>query len=297
MNTHAARAQAAWNRLRLHGDIGGWRHGRLAPMAVALLAAALLAQWLLPALVRSGTPPRLPTVSDDAPASAAPDPARAERLAQGTALHTWVAKLAATAQAQGLGWTQADYRREQDAGSPIVRWRITQNQRVDEIALRRAIAAVLQRHRHVSLDRLRIERGRDEHAPGVTARLEWSLWMLDEALEPATAPTDRARAATDRALFARPVSVAPSASATAASEAPPPAAAPAAPPLPYRFIGRLSRDEGDLWFLEREGQSVIARAGDALHEHHRLDTADATRLWFVHLPTGTRQPLPITTER
>lgn len=293
-------------RWRLHWDLLCWRYGGLLPGLGVALWVALLLQLLLPprpahtasdtasltASARAATPPVL---ADAPPAEPVHD--ALGRALRSASLHDAIAAVASTAQARGLDWSQAEYRREQAEGSALVRWRIGQSQHIREAALRDAVGAVLREHPHVSLDRLRVEREARGMGAPLQVRLDWSLWLLDEGPRNAQVPVPGAidPPATARALFAT-MGASAGAAAAPTTQAPVTDAPVAvAPPLPYRYLG-LQRDEsGEHWILERERTTVIAREGDMLHEDYRLERAEPERLWLTHLPTGTRQPLPMNT--
>jgi hypothetical protein len=279
-------------RWRLRWEIWLWRHGALLPGLTALLAMGLLLQcWprVAPASVAHADISR--SIAVPVPSPAVSDPLLP--AARDVPLHALINALARTAQANGLPWPQADYRREQTEGSVLARWRIAQALHLAEPALRRAVAAILREHPHVSLDRLHIERPR-EGQEGLAVQLEWSIWLLDSAVK--RNDTSAARAAHAASAITTPGRGLFSPLATA--EAPPPPAAPAevaavtAPPLPYRYLGHQRDDSGERWFLERDGKAVIAREGDALDDLYRLERVEPNRLWLLHLPTGTRQALP-----
>jgi hypothetical protein len=77
-----------------------------------------------------------------------------------------------------------------------------------------------------------------------------------------------------------------------APPAPPPE--PVAPPLPFRFVGRLDDGGGAVTYFVNNGASLLAlKAGDMVDGVYRLDSADGRYMHFIYLPLKTRQSLSI----
>lgn len=74
---------------------------------------------------------------------------------------------------------------------------------------------------------------------------------------------------------------------------PAPAASPVAPPLPFTFVGKKLED--DTWevYLARGEQAYIAREGQVLESHWRVDKIAPPSLSFVYVPLGQVQSLSI----
>jgi len=73
--------------------------------------------------------------------------------------------------------------------------------------------------------------------------------------------------------------------------APPPT--PVAPPLPFRYLGRLDDGERRAVFLE-EGKNVYSVAvGDMIDQRYRIERITDTAVTFRHVLLGTEQTLPI----
>lgn len=79
---------------------------------------------------------------------------------------------------------------------------------------------------------------------------------------------------------------------------PPPAASaiiatPAAPPLPFVYLGK--KVEGEVWevYLSRAEQTFIARVGQTLDASYRVDSIAPPSLVLTYLPLGQSQTLPI----
>jgi hypothetical protein len=71
----------------------------------------------------------------------------------------------------------------------------------------------------------------------------------------------------------------------------PPPEPPAAPPLPFEYVGQMEGREGVNVFLSRGGEFVTAKAGQQLDDDYRLETVSPQELIFVYLPLGERQTL------
>ena len=66
---------------------------------------------------------------------------------------------------------------------------------------------------------------------------------------------------------------------------------PAAPPLPYRFAGRLTDGAEQTFYLSRGDQLMVAKNGDTLESAYRIIGVDDRRIQFQHLATGEIQAL------
>jgi hypothetical protein len=69
------------------------------------------------------------------------------------------------------------------------------------------------------------------------------------------------------------------------------AAAASAPELPIRFLGRFIEDGKVAFFLQVGDSNVIARIGDKVGDHYRLDSAGAEGLTFTYMPLNQKQVL------
>ncbi|HDS1735316.1 hypothetical protein [Pseudomonas sp. BP8] len=71
------------------------------------------------------------------------------------------------------------------------------------------------------------------------------------------------------------------------------AAAPAAPTLPFQFIGRMG-DRDDLQIFLQSGEKLyVVRQGDVIDDTYRLDHVSATELGLVYLPLHQPQTLSV----
>ncbi len=102
----------------------------------------------------------------------------------------------------------------------------------------------------------------------------------------------RARASEPVDLFAT-VAPAPSAAKPVVTAAPVPAGPPAAPALPFRYLGRMADGERQLVFLERNGEPIRVAAGDAIEGLYRVDSVSVSSVVFTYLPLGVTQTLAI----
>lgn len=104
--------------------------------------------------------------------------------------------------------------------------------------------------------------------------------------------TRRARAGEPVDLFAT-VAPAPSAVRPVVAVAPVPAAPPAAPALPFRYLGRMGDGERQMVFLDRNGEPIQVTAGDAIEGLYRVDSVSDSLVAFTYLPLGVTQTLAI----
>jgi hypothetical protein len=77
-------------------------------------------------------------------------------------------------------------------------------------------------------------------------------------------------------------------------EARTPPRGPVAPPLPFRFVGRVYQDTGTQVFLARAAKVYAIKKGDVLDGEYRVDAIRGTELAFTHLPSGSRQLMQFT---
>jgi len=85
-------------------------------------------------------------------------------------------------------------------------------------------------------------------------------------------------------------SFAPPAPAQRHAASPPPK--PAAPPLPFRYVGRLLDGDKLAVFLARGEESLSVAAGDTIGEY-RVDRITENEVLFTYLPLKTKQSLPL----
>lgn len=69
---------------------------------------------------------------------------------------------------------------------------------------------------------------------------------------------------------------------------------PAAPPLPFRFIGILDEPGRSSAVVLLNGQDVVTvRTGERIDDQYRVARITPNRIEFIHLPTRQRQALEI----
>jgi len=73
---------------------------------------------------------------------------------------------------------------------------------------------------------------------------------------------------------------------------PPPPAKPAAPPLPFAYLGKVIEDGKLAVFLARGEESLSVKAGDTVGEY-RVDAVTENEIRFTYLPLKTKQSLPL----
>jgi len=74
-----------------------------------------------------------------------------------------------------------------------------------------------------------------------------------------------------------------------AKPAPPPT--PSAPPLPFKYLGRMADETKLVIFLERNEESLAVRAGDTIEGTYQVERVSETAAQFVYLPLGIKQTL------
>jgi Tfp pilus assembly protein PilP len=67
---------------------------------------------------------------------------------------------------------------------------------------------------------------------------------------------------------------------------------PVAPPLPFRYLGKMIEDGKLNVFLARGDESLAVRAGQKLGEY-RVDKVTDSEIVFTYLPLKTKQSLPL----
>lgn len=72
------------------------------------------------------------------------------------------------------------------------------------------------------------------------------------------------------------------------------AAAPSGPPpLPFQFMGRFTDDGKTAYFLQIDGQNVVARAGEKVNDSYLLDSVSGDTMNFIYLPLNQKQTLVV----
>jgi hypothetical protein len=75
---------------------------------------------------------------------------------------------------------------------------------------------------------------------------------------------------------------------------PEPPPRPQAPPLPFRFLGKIDEPEKELIFLLERGDRVISvSVGQIINGTYLVEKHDAGRLYFIYKPLKVRQSLSV----
>lgn len=85
--------------------------------------------------------------------------------------------------------------------------------------------------------------------------------------------------------------VAPPPPPAVAAMAPPPRAKPKAPPLPFKFIGKMDDRRHLQVFLLRGEEVLVVSEGDLIGKTYKVQRIDAERMTLVYLPLGAAQTL------
>jgi hypothetical protein len=126
--------------------------------------------------------------------------------------------------------------------------------------------------------------------------------VLDAPKGPETLDLDLAKLHRERKasaisdVFALPASPAPPpapARAPAAEAKPEPPAPPQAPPLPFKYLGRMVRSDATLLYLVRNDQLYVAQAGEMLDGQYQVESISQATAHIVYLPLGIRQTLDL----
>ena len=92
-------------------------------------------------------------------------------------------------------------------------------------------------------------------------------------------------------LFSYPPPVVVSTPADVPPAAPVPVAAPQPPPLPFKVLGRYVEDGEAVIFLQHGEQNVLARVGDLVGEHYKVEEVQQGALVLTYVPLGVKQVL------
>lgn len=67
---------------------------------------------------------------------------------------------------------------------------------------------------------------------------------------------------------------------------------PTAPPLPFGYMGRMTKEGGqEEFYLVQGGRAITASAGDTIDGNYRLEGVSAGQLVFTYLPLDIKQTL------
>jgi hypothetical protein len=77
------------------------------------------------------------------------------------------------------------------------------------------------------------------------------------------------------------------------SEEPAPPPPPEAPPLPFRFLGRLVEDGKTAYFLQFNDRNLVMHIGDTVDKTYVLEGSNGGTLTFAYLPLNKKQTLAV----
>jgi hypothetical protein len=75
--------------------------------------------------------------------------------------------------------------------------------------------------------------------------------------------------------------------------APPPPPPPTAPPMPFRFAGRIVQDGRLSVFLAKGDTLLTVRQGDTVDGVYRVDSVGDTEIALTYVPLGQKQTIPV----
>jgi Cohesin domain len=94
-------------------------------------------------------------------------------------------------------------------------------------------------------------------------------------------------------LFAAPPPPAPKSVAKKAQPPAPVPAAPVAPPMPYRFAGKIINGSEQELFVAKGDSVIPVKVGDTLDGLYKVESISAERIEIVYLPLGTRDRIAV----
>jgi hypothetical protein len=65
------------------------------------------------------------------------------------------------------------------------------------------------------------------------------------------------------------------------------------PPLPFQFMGRFTDEGKTAYFLQVDGQNVVARPGEKVNDSYLLDSVSGDTMNFIYLPLNQKQSLVV----
>ncbi|RFP12206.1 hypothetical protein D0T23_19330 [Duganella sp. BJB475] len=72
------------------------------------------------------------------------------------------------------------------------------------------------------------------------------------------------------------------------------ASAPSGPPaLPFQFMGSFTDEGKTAYFLQIDGQNVVARPGEKVNDSYLLDSVSGNTMNFIYLPLNQKQTLVV----
>jgi hypothetical protein len=77
------------------------------------------------------------------------------------------------------------------------------------------------------------------------------------------------------------------------ASAPPPVPAPVAPPLQFKYLGRITEGQETHIFLSQADKNHVAKVGGRIEDQYRIDRIMEDSIELTYLPLGIRQTLLI----
>ncbi len=65
------------------------------------------------------------------------------------------------------------------------------------------------------------------------------------------------------------------------------------PALPFQFMGRFTDEGKTAYFLQIDGQNVVARPGEKVNDSYLLDSVSDNTMNFIYLPLNQKQTLVV----
>ncbi|MBV6320198.1 hypothetical protein KVP70_04560 [Duganella sp. HSC-15S17] len=65
------------------------------------------------------------------------------------------------------------------------------------------------------------------------------------------------------------------------------------PALPFQFMGRFTDEGRTAYFLQIDGQNVVARPGEKVNDSYLLDSVSDNTMNFIYLPLNQKQTLVV----
>ena len=139
--------------------------------------------------------------------------------------------------------------------------------------------------------------GREKPEPPAVVALATSTSTPGTAAESAVdldlRPLERSKKSEGSADLFAPRIQPPVALPDTASAEPPAPPAPRAPPLPFTYLGQYIDGEKTEVFIAQGDEHYSVEKGKKIDGQYKVEKVTATAVTFIHLPSGTRQSLPI----
>ena len=200
-------------------------------------------------------------------------------------LESSIAAIHQAAAAQGLAAGGAEYRSRKEPGSGLLRYEIALPLKGAYAPLRAWLAELAARQPALAIDELSLHRTAAE-TDQLEGRLRLVLFLRSQSATPASPAT------AENAVSPAPTLPTPQFAATAGDlfasrswqpppPAPPPVRKPTAPPLPFKYAGKLIEDKTVRVFLTQGDTTTLVAQGDKLgnYDIERVTTASVVLLF------------------